>query len=82
MIPFSETSWTLLARARQQCEDGAREREEFAQRYYRPVREFLVVLLRDAEQAQDMAQEFFARIGLPEDYWSVRTLKRGLGAST
>jgi len=62
---FPETSWTLLASARQQCEDGVRAREDFAQRYYRPVREFLVVLLRDAERAQDLAQEFFARIGRP-----------------
>jgi len=59
---FPETSWTLLARACKQCDEGARAREDFAQRYYRPVQEFLSVLVQDAEQAQDLAQEFFARL--------------------
>lgn len=59
---FPETSWTLLAMACKQCDEGARAREDFAQRYYRPVQEFLSVLVQDAEQAQDLAQEFFARL--------------------
>src|SRR5205807_9754593 len=33
--------------------------------YYRPVREFLLVLLRNTEQAQDMAQEFFVKLNGP-----------------
>jgi RNA polymerase sigma factor (sigma-70 family) len=59
---FPETSWTLLAKAREQGADGVRARGEFAQRYYRPVREFLFVLLRDTEQAQELAQEFFVKL--------------------
>jgi RNA polymerase sigma factor (sigma-70 family) len=59
---FPETSWTLLARASKDSDDGTRAREEFAQRYYRPVRDFLVVLVRDPEQAQELAQEFFIRL--------------------
>ena len=62
---FPDTSWTLLARARKQCDDGARAREDFAQRYYCPVRDFLLVLVQDAEQAQDLAQEFFTRLSGP-----------------
>jgi RNA polymerase sigma factor (sigma-70 family) len=59
---FPETSWTLLAKARWQSDEGSRAREEFAQRYYRPVREFLSILVHDAEQAQGLTQEFFNRL--------------------
>ena len=59
---FPETSWTLLGRACTPCEEGSRAREDFAQRYYRPVHEFLAALVRDPEQTQDLAQEFFARL--------------------
>lgn len=62
---FPETSWTLLANAREQCEKGARAREDFAQRYYRPVREFLLVLVQDAEAAEDLSQEFFTKLSEP-----------------
>jgi len=62
---FPETSWTLLARAREQCDEGARAREDFAQRYYRPVQEFLFVLVQDAEQSRDLTQEFFTRLSEP-----------------
>lgn len=59
---FPETSWTLLARARRHCDEGVRAREDFAQRYYRPVREFLLVLVQDTDQADELAQEFFTRV--------------------
>ena len=62
---FPVTSWTLLSRARQQSDEGARAREDFAQKYYRPVREFLRVLVQDEEQAQVLAQEFFTRLSGP-----------------
>jgi len=62
---FPETSWTLLAKARQQCDEGARARADFAQRYYRPVREFLLVLVQDPDQAQELTQEFFTRFSGP-----------------
>lgn len=59
---FPETSWTLLAKARQRSDEGICAREDFAQRYYRPVVEFLLVLVQDGEQAQVLAQEFFAKL--------------------
>jgi RNA polymerase sigma factor (sigma-70 family) len=63
---FPETSWTLLAKAREDCLEGVRAREVFAQRYYRPVLEFLTVLLHDAEKAQELSQEFFAKVTAQE----------------
>jgi len=62
---FPETSWTLLAKAREQCDEGVRARENFAEKYYRPVLDFLLVLVQDAEESQDLAQEFFARLSGP-----------------
>jgi RNA polymerase sigma factor (sigma-70 family) len=62
---FPETSWTLLANACEQGDQGARAREDFAQRYYRPVRQFLSLLVQEDEQAQDLAQEFFTRLSGP-----------------
>ena len=62
---FPKTSWTLLARACEQSDQGARARADFAQRYYRPVQQFLLLLLQDGEQAQDLAQEFFTRLSGP-----------------
>jgi RNA polymerase sigma factor (sigma-70 family) len=62
---FPKTSWTLLAKAREQGDQGARAREDFAQRYYRPVRQFILLIVRDAEQAQELAQEFFTRLSGP-----------------
>lgn len=60
--PFPETSWTLLAKARADCPEALRAREEFAHRYYQPVREFLLILLHDTEKAQELSQEFFAKL--------------------
>lgn len=60
-----KTSWTLLAKAREQSDQGARAREDFAQRYYRPVQKFLLHLVRDGEQAEELAQEFFTRLSRP-----------------
>ncbi len=59
---FPETSWTLLARAREQCDEGLRAREDFARKYYRPVQEYLRFLVQDAETAEELAQEFFAKL--------------------
>jgi len=62
---FPETSWTLLAKAREQSDQGAGAREDLAQRYHRPVQQFLLLLVQDGEQAQDLAQEFFTRLSGP-----------------
>jgi RNA polymerase sigma factor (sigma-70 family) len=63
--PFPETSWTLLAKACEESDQGARAREDFSRRYYRPVQQFLLFLAQDGEQAQDLAQEFFTRLSGP-----------------
>lgn len=60
-----ETSWDLLVKTHAQCEEGALAKEVFAQRYNRPVREFLSVLLHDHEKAEDLAQEFFIKVSEP-----------------
>lgn len=62
---FPETSWTLLANARKRTDEGARARDDFAHRYYRPVLEFLLVLVQDSEQARELAQDFFVRLTAP-----------------
>lgn len=62
---FPETSWTLLAKAREQSDQGSRAREDFARIYYRPVQQFLLLLVQDGEQAQELAQEFFTRLSGP-----------------
>jgi RNA polymerase sigma factor (sigma-70 family) len=59
---FPDTSWTLLERAREADEDGRLAREVFADRYHRPIVEFLRVVVRDAEAAEELAQEFFTRL--------------------
>lgn len=62
---FPETSWTLLAKAREQCQEGLRAREDFARRYDRPIQEFLLTLVHDADQARDLSQEFFVKLSGP-----------------
>jgi RNA polymerase sigma factor (sigma-70 family) len=65
MRDFPETSWTLLAKTREQCDEADRAKEEFANRYYKPVNDFLLVLVQDPERAQELAQEFFTRLSGP-----------------
>jgi RNA polymerase sigma factor (sigma-70 family) len=59
---FPETSWTLLERAREEGNQGAHAREDFARRYYRPIFEFLLVIVRDSTLAEELTQEFFCRL--------------------
>jgi DNA-directed RNA polymerase specialized sigma24 family protein len=53
------------------------EREDFAQRYYRPVIDFLLVLVQDREQAQVLAQDFFARLSRPDGILHRATPEKG-----
>ena len=57
---FPKTSWTLLAKAREP--GGCQARDDFAQMYYAPALAFLRVRLRNDDLAQELAQEFFARL--------------------
>jgi DNA-directed RNA polymerase specialized sigma24 family protein len=74
---FPKTSWTLLNRARERTDDGARAREEFAQRYYNPVQEFLQVLVKNREQAEELTQEFFTKLSGPAGLWEHARPKEG-----
>jgi RNA polymerase sigma factor (sigma-70 family) len=75
--PFPDTSWTLLAKAREQGEEGFRAREDFTQRYYRPVQDFLRVLIQDAEEAQDLSQEFFTKLSGPRGLLASASREKG-----
>jgi RNA polymerase sigma factor (sigma-70 family) len=59
---FPKTSWTLLAEARGEAAGAVGARDEFARRYYRPVYEYICAMLRDREEAEELAQGFFADI--------------------
>jgi DNA-directed RNA polymerase specialized sigma24 family protein len=74
---FPDTSWTLLAKAREQCEDGARARGNLAQKYYRSVQDFLLVLVQDAEKARELSQEFFITLSKPGGLLEHATPKKG-----
>jgi DNA-directed RNA polymerase specialized sigma24 family protein len=57
---FPQTSWTLVARAAQTTETQARD--DFARLYFQPVVAFLQVKVRDANLAEELAQDFFCRL--------------------
>ena len=74
---FPETSWTLLAKAREQCAEGARARDDFAKTYDRPVQEFLSVIVHDREKARDLSQEFFRKLSASGAIFEHATHERG-----
>ena len=55
---FPKTSWTLLEKAREQCDEAARARESLAQRYYQPAYEFLRILVHDAKRPKTWCKSF------------------------
>lgn len=59
---FSATHWTLVLRARGQTPEARVALSDLCETYYRPVLHFLQREGRTAEEARDVAQEFFARI--------------------
>jgi DNA-directed RNA polymerase specialized sigma24 family protein len=61
---FPQTSWTLLADARATDAAGEAARREVVGRYYRPIRAYLMAIVRDGEQADEVTQAFFERIVL------------------
>ena len=65
--PFPATRWTLLARAREEGDRGALARKEFAELYRRPVREFLLVIVRDPDVADELTQDFWLSAGIREN---------------
>lgn len=57
---FPQTSWTLVARAAETT--GTQARDDFARMYLHPVVAFLQVKVRDANLAEELAQDFFCRL--------------------
>jgi DNA-directed RNA polymerase specialized sigma24 family protein len=55
------TSWTLLAAAQGEGSAAAIAREEFARRYYPPVYAYLAAIVRNPDEAEELAQGFFAQ---------------------
>jgi DNA-directed RNA polymerase specialized sigma24 family protein len=62
---FPPTSWTLLADAQASGAPGQPARDELAARYYKPVRAYLMAIVRDVEEADELTQRFFERVVLP-----------------
>jgi RNA polymerase sigma factor (sigma-70 family) len=63
-IRFPDTSWTLLELARGEDEAAKVALAEFIRRYHRPVHAYLAAIVHDPVQAEDLTQEFFARVVL------------------
>lgn len=76
-MAFPETRWTMLAEATLHGDAAGRAAlEELCRRYWPPVRDFLCARGLAAEDAEDVAQEFFA--GLMESGgWQAADRSRG-----
>ena len=59
---FHTTRWTQVRSAKSDSEDGRKALADLCDAYYEPVLAFLRCELRDADTAQEMAHEFFARM--------------------
>lgn len=59
---FAPTRWTLVLKCRGDSEEAKVALSELCDIYYRPVFEFLKHDCGDEEKAQELANEFFARI--------------------
>ncbi|HSI63668.1 MAG TPA: sigma-70 family RNA polymerase sigma factor [Candidatus Saccharimonadia bacterium] len=59
---FAETRWTLVQRAQGHSADAGAALGELCEAYYTPVHRFVHGWCRDAEDARDLTQEFFARL--------------------
>jgi RNA polymerase sigma-70 factor (ECF subfamily) len=59
---FAETRWTLVQRAQGHSADAGAALGELCEAYYTPVHRFVLGWCRDAEEARDLTQEFFARL--------------------
>ena len=60
--PFHTTRWTQVRQAKADSQDGHRALADLCDAYYEPVLTFLRCELREADAAQDLAHEFFARL--------------------
>ncbi len=60
--PFAPTRWTLVLRARGDSAEAKAALSELCEAYYQPVMRFLRREGREEDAAQELAQEFFARV--------------------
>jgi RNA polymerase sigma-70 factor (ECF subfamily) len=60
--PFAPTRWTLVLRARGDSAEAKAALSELCEGYYTPVLRFLRREGREEDAAQELAQEFFARV--------------------
>ena len=76
-MAFPETRWTMLAEATLHGDAAGRAAlEELCRRYWPPVRDFLCARGLAAEDAEDVAQEFFAGL-LKSGGWQAADRSRG-----
>lgn len=59
---FCTTRWSLVGRARADSDEGRQALRDLCDAYYEPVATFLRCKLRDADEARDLAHEFFAQV--------------------
>jgi RNA polymerase sigma factor (sigma-70 family) len=59
---FATTRWSLIARARESGDTGEAALEHLCRAYWRPVRAYLVRAGHSGADADDLTQEFFARL--------------------
>jgi len=59
---FPETSWMLLDAARGASPEARAAMEEFAARYRQPTYAYLAAIVRNPEEAEELAQGFFADV--------------------
>lgn len=74
---FPNTSWTLLVEARGSTPQARHAQAEFARRYYRPVRDYLGALSGDRQEAEELAQGFFADVIAPGRLMAAANRSRG-----
>jgi RNA polymerase sigma-70 factor (ECF subfamily) len=59
---FRTTRWTQVSRAKADSPEGRRALAELSNAYYEPVAAFLRYELHDADDARELAHDFFARL--------------------
>ena len=59
---FATTRWTLVLKARADAADPGAALSELCEAYYKPVQAFIGAKVRNPENANDLTQEFFARV--------------------
>lgn len=59
---FPQTSWALLSAVCVGGKEASKALEEFSRRYYPPIFAYLVGITQDRDEAEDLAQGFFAKV--------------------